>query len=99
MEACLRDASERKSLNEAETIRSRLHLSWGSRPDDKREHTRQMIFVLMGADTKGVELDASIGHLALVTLHRSVHNTDPTKSKIVLLDGGSRGTTAFATAF
>ncbi|WFU45692.1 NAD(P)/FAD-dependent oxidoreductase (plasmid) [Bradyrhizobium sp. CB82] len=87
-----------KSLNDAEAIRSKILSAFelAESTDDEQERTRQMTFVLVGAGPTGVELAASIAHLVSVTLRKNFRNIDPTKSRIVLLDGGSRVLPTFA---
>jgi NADH:ubiquinone reductase (H+-translocating) len=55
-----------------------------------------MTFVLVGAGPTGVELAASIAQLVSVTLSRNFRNIDPAKSRILLLDGGTRVLPTFA---
>ena len=87
-----------KSLNDAETIRTRILSAFelAESTDDEAERVRQLTFVLVGAGPTGVELAASIAHLVSVTLRRNFRNIDPAKSNIVLLDGGQRILPTFA---
>src|SRR6202142_1943149 len=87
-----------KSLNDAETIRTKLLSAFelAESTDDEKECARQMTFVLVGAGPTGVELAASIAHLATVTLRKNFRKIDPAKSRIVLLDGGARILPSFA---
>jgi NADH:ubiquinone reductase (H+-translocating) len=81
-----------KSLNDAETIRSKILSAFelAESTDDEKERARQMTFVLVGAGPTGVELAASIAQLARVTLRKNFRKIDPANSRIVLLDGGAR---------
>jgi NADH:ubiquinone reductase (H+-translocating) len=87
-----------KNLNDAETIRTKLLSAFGraESTDDEAERARQMTFVLVGAGPTGVELAASIAHLASVTLCKNFRNIDPAKSRILLLDAGPRVLPTFA---
>jgi NADH:ubiquinone reductase (H+-translocating) len=87
-----------KSLNDAETIRTKILSAFelAESTDDEQERARQMTFVLVGAGPTGVELAASISQLATVTLRRNFRKIDPAKSRIVLLDGGARVLPTFA---
>src|SRR6201998_1097360 len=87
-----------KSLNDAETIRSKIlgAFELAESTDDPKERARQMTFVLGGAGPPGVELAASIAHLVSVTLRRNFHKIDPAKSRIMLVDGGARILPTFA---
>lgn len=87
-----------KSLNDAETIRTRILSAFelAESTDDTKERARQMTFVLVGAGPTGVELAASIAQLVSVTLRKNFRNIDPARSRIVLLDGGVRVLPTFA---
>ena len=58
-----------KNLNDAETIRTKILSAFelAKLTDDEKERARQMTFVLVGAGPSGVELAASIAHMAAVT--------------------------------
>jgi NADH:ubiquinone reductase (H+-translocating) len=87
-----------KSLNDAEMIRAKIlgAFELAESTDDEKERARQMTFVLVGAGPTGVELAASIAQLAKVTLRKNFRRIDPAKSRIVLLDGGTRVLPTFA---
>src|SRR3954471_15212277 len=87
-----------KSLNDAETIRTKILSAFelAESTDDEKERTRQMTFVLVGAGPTGGELAASIAQLVSVTLRKNFRKIDPAKSRIVLLDGGARILPTFA---
>src|ERR1700693_4027484 len=87
-----------KSLNDAETIRTRILTAFelAETTDDPKERARQMTFALVGAGPTGVELAASIAHMAAVTLRKNFRRIDPSKSRILLLDGGARVLPTFA---
>jgi NADH:ubiquinone reductase (H+-translocating) len=87
-----------KSLNDAETIRTKILSAFelADATDDEKEQVRQMTFVLVGAGPTGVELAASIAQLVSVTLRKNFRNIEPAKSRILLLDGGARILPTFA---
>ena len=87
-----------KSLSDAETIRTKILSAFelAEATDDEKERTRQMTFVLVGAGPTGVELAASIAQLVSVTLRNNFRRIDPAKSRIVLVDGGTRILPTFA---
>jgi NADH dehydrogenase len=87
-----------KSLNDAETIRTKILSSFelAESTDDPKERSRQLTFVLVGAGPTGVELAASIAQLVSVTLRNNFRKIDPAKSRILLLDGGARILPTFA---
>src|SRR3984885_15385340 len=62
-----------KSLNDAETIRTKILSAFelAESTDNENERARQMTFVLVGAGPTGVELAASIAHLTAVTLRKN----------------------------
>src|SRR6201991_4352968 len=87
-----------KSLNDAETIRTKILSAFelAESTDDEKERARQMTFVLVGAGPTGVELAASLAQLVAVTLRGNFRKINPAKSRIVLLDGGARVLPTFA---
>jgi NADH dehydrogenase len=87
-----------KNLNDAETIRTKILSAFelAESTDDPKERARQMTFVLVGAGPTGVELAASIAQLVSVTLLNNFRKIDPAKSRILLLDGGTRILPTFA---
>jgi NADH dehydrogenase len=87
-----------KSLNDAETVRSKILEAFevAEATQDDGERARQMTFVLVGAGPTGVELAASIAQMVSVTLRNNFRNVDPSRSRIILLDGGDRILPSFA---
>ena len=87
-----------KSLGDAETIRAKILSAFelAATTEDEDQRARQMTFVLVGAGPSGVELAASLAHLAKVTLRGNFHRIDPAKASITLLDAGSRVLPTFA---
>ncbi len=87
-----------KNLSDAEAIRTKILRAYelAELESDERECARLMTFVLVGGGPTGVELAASMAHLATVTLRRNFRHIDPAKSSIVLLEGGNRLLPTFA---
>jgi NADH dehydrogenase len=87
-----------KSLSDAETIRAKILSAYelADTTDEEDERARQMTFVLVGAGATGVELAASMAHLAAVTLRGQFRRIDPSKSTIILIEGGGRILPTFA---
>jgi NADH:ubiquinone reductase (H+-translocating) len=87
-----------KNLGDAEMIRTKLLSAFemAESIDDEQERARQITFILVGAGPTGVELAASIAHLRSVTLRKNFRKIDPAKSRILLLDGGTRILPTFA---
>jgi NADH:ubiquinone reductase (H+-translocating) len=87
-----------KNLRDAETIRTKILSAYelAELTDDESERARLMTFVLVGAGATGVELAGSMAHMAQVTLRRNYRHIDPTKTSIVLIEGGNRILPTFA---
>jgi NADH dehydrogenase len=81
-----------KTLADAETIRSKILSAYETAEltDDADERARQMTVVLVGAGPTGVELAASIAEMATITLRSNFRRIDPTKTTILLIEGGKR---------
>jgi NADH dehydrogenase len=87
-----------KSLSDAETMRARIlgAFELAATIEDEGERARQMTFVLVGAGPSGVELAASLAHMAKVTLRGNFRRIDPANASIILLDAGKRVLPTFA---
>jgi NADH dehydrogenase len=87
-----------KSLNDAETIRTKILSAFevAEVTDDAAERERQMTFVLVGAGPTGVELAGSLAHMVNITLRGNFRRINPAESRIVLLEGGTRVLPTFA---
>ena len=87
-----------KTITDAELIRTKLLSAYemAEMTDDADERARQMTFVLVGAGPTGVELAASMAQLASVTLRSDFRKIDPTKTSILLIEGGSRVLPSYA---
>src|SRR5208283_2155994 len=87
-----------KTITDAQTIRSKILSAYelAESTDDDDERRRQMTFVLVGAGPTGVELAASIAHMARTTLRANFRRIDPATTLIVLLDGAKRVLPSFA---
>jgi NADH dehydrogenase len=87
-----------KTLNDAETIRAKILSAYelAESTDDLSQRERQMTFVLVGAGATGVELAASIAQMASITLRKNFRRIDPSRSRIILLEGGDRILPSFA---
>ena len=81
-----------KTLSDAEAIRSKILTAYelAEQTDDRAERKRLMTFVLVGAGPTGVELAATIAHMARVTLKGNFKRIRPEQTNIVLLEGGPR---------
>ena len=85
-------------LIDAETIRTKILTAYelAEITDDDSERSRLMTFVLVGGGPTGVDLAASIAHLATVTLRGNFRRIDPAKRSVILIEGGNRILPSFA---
>jgi len=87
-----------KNLTDAETIRTKILSAYelAELSSDESERSRLMTLVLVGGGATGVELAASLAHMAKVTLRKNFRHIDPAKTSIVLIEGGNRILPTFA---
>jgi NADH dehydrogenase len=87
-----------KNLTDAETIRTKILSAYelAELSGDESERSRLMTLVLVGGGATGVELAASMAHMAKVTLRKNFRHIDPAKTSIVLIEGGNRILPTFA---
>jgi len=80
-----------KTLEDALEIRRRVLLAYeaAEREQDGAERQALLTFVVVGAGPTGVELAGALGEISRQTIARDFRLIDPTKSRIVLLEGGS----------
>lgn len=81
-----------KTLSDAEFIRSKILKAYELAEVAPRlaDRDRLTTFVVVGGGPTGVELAATIAHMARVTLRRDFRRIDPRQTRIVLLEGGKR---------
>ena len=81
-----------KTLSDAELIRSKILKSYelAEVAPQLADRRRLTTFVIVGGGPTGVELAATIAHMARVTLRRDFRRIDPRQTQIVLLEGGKR---------
>jgi NADH dehydrogenase len=86
-----------KSLEDALELRRRILAAFEaaeSEPD--RDAQRALLtFVVVGAGPTGVELAGQIAEISRDTVRRDFRNIDPTRARIVLVEGAGRVLTAF----
>ena len=87
-----------KTLSDAETIRTKILSAYelAEMTDNESERSRLMTFVLVGGGPTGVELAASMAHMATVTLRGNFRRINPGETSIFLLEGGNRILPSFA---
>jgi len=79
-----------KSLFDAMTIRTRVLMAF-ERAEDEQDADRQraeLSFVVVGGGPTGVELAGAIAELARHSLRRDFRHIDPTRAKVLLVEGG-----------
>src|SRR5439155_1056722 len=65
------------------------------REPDSAEQRALLTFVVVGGGPTGVELAGALGEISRQTIARDFRVIDPTKARIVLLEGGARILSAF----
>src|SRR2546422_3645735 len=80
-----------KTLEDALEIRRRVLLAYeaAERERDGAEQRALLTFVVIGGGPTGVELAGAPGEISRQTIARDFPLIDPTKARIVLLEGGS----------
>ena len=81
-----------KSLEDALEIRRRVLLAYeaAERESDGAEQQALLTFVVIGGGPTGVELGGALGEISRRTIARDFRVIDPTKARIILVEGGSR---------
>ncbi|MBK9159755.1 MAG: NAD(P)/FAD-dependent oxidoreductase [Propionibacteriaceae bacterium] len=81
-----------KNLDDALELRARIFgaLEMAELTDDEAERQRLLTFVVVGAGPTGVEMAGQIRELTSHTVRNEYRNIDPTKARVVLLDGGPK---------
>jgi NADH:ubiquinone reductase (H+-translocating) len=86
-----------KSLEDALEIRRRVLLAYESaeREPDGAEQQALLTFVVVGGGPTGVELAGALAEISRQTIARDFRVIDPTRARIVLLEGGERVLASF----
>jgi NADH:ubiquinone reductase (H+-translocating) len=81
-----------KTLEDALEIRRRVLLAYeaAEREVDGAEQRALLTFVVVGGGPTGVELAGALGEISRQTIARDFRLIDPTRARIVLLEGGRR---------
>lgn len=81
-----------KTIEDATDMRRRILLAFeaAERENDPEKLRSWMTFVIVGAGPTGVELAGALGEIANDTLRRDFRNIDPTKARIILVEGTDR---------
>jgi NADH dehydrogenase len=86
-----------KSIEDATEIRRRVLLAFELAERQMQEHGWHppLNFVVIGGGPTGVELAGAISDIAQLYLTQDFRHIDPAKSRVLLLDGGSRVLAAY----
>jgi NADH dehydrogenase len=86
-----------KSLEDALEIRRRVLLAYESaeRETDGAEQRALLTFVVVGGGPTGVELAGALAEISRQTIARDFRVIDPTKARVVLVEGGPRVLASF----
>ena len=89
-----------KTLEDALEIRRRVLLAYekAERETDPAERTALLTFVVIGGGATGVELAGALGEISRQTIARDFRSIDPTRARILLLEGGPRILAAYPEA-
>jgi NADH dehydrogenase len=86
-----------KSLDDALNIRRRILLAFERAEEERDERRRKelMTIVVIGGGPTGVELAGAFAELARTVLKRDFAHIDPTRARVLLVEGGPRVLSAF----
>ncbi|MGI8432382.1 MAG: NAD(P)/FAD-dependent oxidoreductase [Chthoniobacterales bacterium] len=86
-----------KSLEDAIEIRRRILMAFelAEKTSDPAARQAAMNFVVIGGGPTGVEMAGAIAEIARETLAKDFRNIDPSKSRVILIDGGERLLSSF----
>jgi len=86
-----------KTLEDALEIRRRVLVAYeeAEREEDRAEQRALLTSVVIGGGPTGVELAGALAEISRETIARDFRVIDPTKARIVLLEGGPRILAAF----
>jgi NADH dehydrogenase len=81
-----------KTIEDATTIRSRIFVAFeaAEREGDPAKIPGLLTFAIVGGGPTGVELAGALGEIAHDTLKHDFRHIDPSKTRILLLEGGER---------
>jgi NADH dehydrogenase len=92
-----RSAPGPRTIDDARAIRDRLLLAFerAEIEPDPAEQARLLTTVVVGGGPTGVEMAGSVAELARHTLVRDFRRIDPSKARVVLVEGGPRLLSSF----
>jgi NADH:ubiquinone reductase (H+-translocating) len=81
-----------KTIEDATEIRRRIFLAFekAERESDPEKLEELLTFIIVGGGPTGVELAGALGEIAHDTLKHDFRRIDPSKARILLIEGGER---------
>src|SRR5690242_14046032 len=81
-----------KSLEDAVELRRRILLAFefAEKTTNEAERTAAMTFVIIGGGPTGVEMAGAIDEISRYTLAKDFRHIDPSKARVILIEGTSR---------
>src|SRR5437868_11737548 len=86
-----------KSLEDAIELRRRILLAfeYAEKSNDEAARKAAMTFVIIGGGPTGVEMAGAIAEISRYTLARDFRHIDPSRARVILIEGESRLLSAF----
>lgn len=86
-----------KSLEDAVEIRRRILMAFefAEKTEDPTARAAAMNFVIIGGGPTGVEMAGAIAEIARETLAKDFRHIDPSKARVILVEGGDRVLSGF----
>ena len=86
-----------KSLEDAIELRRRILMAfeYAEKIDDEAARKAAMTFVIIGGGPTGVEMAGAIAEISRYTLAKDFRHIDPSRARVVLIEGDSRLLSAF----
>ena len=86
-----------KSLEDAIELRRRILMAfeYAEKIDDEAARKAAMTFVIIGGGPTGVEMAGAIAEISRYTLAKDFRHIDPSRARVILIEGDSRLLSAF----
>jgi NADH dehydrogenase len=86
-----------KSLEDAIELRRRILMAfeYAEKTDDEAARKAAMTFVIIGGGPTGVEMAGAIAEISRYTLAKDFRHIDPSRARVILIEGESRLLSAF----
>lgn len=81
-----------KTLEQATEIRRRIFLAFelAEKEANPEVQKKLLTFIIVGAGPTGVELAGALGEISRFTLSKDFRNIDPSRTRVILIEAGSR---------